>query len=131
MKRQCLNHLTNGACSRVPYLSQVPHPKHLLLNTTSNKFRRPDLNWHHHSEKWYAIFNNDLRRNRTSVLNAHPSSAIKSKWRDKSLLFRRQIRLHRATGVLLIRAIPTSRVDKYVQMFAVVTAQLNLSTAKT
>ena len=45
---------------------------------------------------------------------------------DKSLLFRRQIWLHRATGVLLIQAILTSRVDKYVQVFVVVTAQLNL-----
>ena len=46
--------------------------------------------------------------------------------KDKSLLFRRQIRLQRATGVLLVRAILTSRVDKYGQMFVVVTAQLNL-----
>jgi hypothetical protein len=46
---------------------------------------------------------------------------------DKSLLFRRQIWLHRATGVLFVRAITTSRVDKYVQqMFVVVTAQLYL-----
>ena len=44
--------------------------------------------------------------------------------KDKSLLFRRQIQLQRATGVLLVRAILTSRVDKYVQMFVVVTAQL-------
>ena len=45
---------------------------------------------------------------------------------DKSLLFRRRIRLHRATGVLLVQAIVTSCVDKYVQMFVVVTAQLDL-----
>ena len=61
-----------------PYLSWVTSFKHLLLDTTSDKFRRPDLNWHLNSEKWYAIFNNDLSRNRTYVLNAHPISAIKS-----------------------------------------------------
>ena len=43
--------------------------------------------------------------------------------KDKSLLFRRRIWLQRATGVLLVQAILTSRVDKYVQVFVVVTAQ--------
>ena len=46
--------------------------------------------------------------------------------KDKSLLFRRRIWLHQATGVLLVRAILTSRVDKYVQVFVVVTAQFYL-----
>ena len=57
-----------------------------------------------------------------SVLTPWPTVHEK----DKSLLFRRQIRLQQATGVLLVRAILTSRVDKYGQMFVVVTAQLNL-----
>lgn len=57
-----------------------------------------------------------------SVLTPRPTVHRK----DKSLLFRRQIRLQRATGVLLVQAILTSRVDKYGQMFVVVTAQLNL-----
>ena len=55
-----------------------------------------------------------------SVLTSWPTMHEK----DKSLLFRRQIRLQRATGVLLVRAILTSRVDKYGQMLVVVTAQL-------
>ena len=48
--------------------------------------------------------------------------------KDKSLLFRRRIWLHRATGVLLVRAILTSRVDKYVTDVCVVTAQLFVTT---
>lgn len=49
--------------------------------------------------------------------------------KDKSLLFCRQIQLHRATGVLLVRAILTSRVDKYGQTFDS-RYTLSLSTAK-
>ena len=45
---------------------------------------------------------------------------------DKPLLFRRRIWLHRATGVLLVRAILASRVDKYAADVCVVTAQINL-----
>ena len=49
------------------------------------------------------------------------------KW-GKPLLFRRRIWLPRAT--VFFKGVPISHVDKYMQMFVVVTAQLNPSTAK-
>ena len=48
-----------------PISVRYPLFKHLLPNTTSDKYRRADLNCHLRSEKRYAIFNNDQSRNRT------------------------------------------------------------------
>lgn len=59
------------AVRRMMYVQEYPisvrYPlfQHLLPNTTSDKYRRADLNCHLRSEKRYAIFNNDQSRNRT------------------------------------------------------------------